>query len=144
MSRTYIPADLRQRVTARAKRCCEYCLIHEDDSYYALQIDHIISEKHGGQTEEDNLALACVVCNRAKGSDIGSTDWRTNTFVRFYNPRTDRWAEHFTLNQVRIVSLTDVARVTERLLQFNVRERLLEREILQAIGRYPPEDAATS
>ena len=40
--------------------------------------------------------------------------------------------------------LTDIARVTERLLQPNVRERLLEREILQAIGRYPPGDATTS
>ena len=119
-------------------------MIHEDDSYYALQIDHIISEKHGGQTEEKNLALACVVCNRAKGSDVGSIDWETGAFVRFYNPRTDRWAEHFALSEVWITPLTDVARVTERLLQLNVRERLLEREVLRAIGRYPPKGAATS
>ena len=144
MSRTYIPADLRQRVVTRANRCCEYCLIHEDDSYYALQIDHVISEKHGGQTEEDGLALACVVCNRTKGSDVGSIDWNPGTFVRFYNPRTDRWASHFDLDGVQIVPLTDVARVTERLLQLNIRERLLEREILQAIGRYPPEGATTT
>ena len=144
MSKTYIPVDLRQRVLAKANRCCEYCLIHEDDSYYAMQIDHIISEKHGGRTEEDNLALACVVCNRAKGSDIGSIDWKTEAFARFYNPRVDLWAEHFELDQVKIMPLTDIARVTERLLQFNVRERLLEREVLQAIGRYPPKDATTS
>ena len=108
MSRTYIPADLRQHVIFRARKCCEYCLIHEDDSYYALQIDHIISEKHGGQTEEDNLALACVVCNRAKGSDIGSIDWKTEAFTRFYNPRPDRWAEHFALSEVRIMSLVSL------------------------------------
>ncbi len=141
MSKTYVPADLRQRVSARASRCCEYCLIHEDDSYYAVQVDHIISEKRGGRTEEDNLALACVVCNRAKGSGVGSIDWHTNTFVRFYNPRTDRWTSHFNLDGVQIIPLTDIARVTERLLQFNIRERLLEREILQMIGRYPPEGA---
>ena len=87
MSRTYIPAELRQRVTARAKRCCEYCLIHEDDSYYALQVDH------------------------------------------------------FNLDGVQIIPLTNMARVTERLLQLNIRERLLEREILQIIGCYPPEGA---
>ena len=138
MSKTYIPADLRQQVTQRAERCCEYCLIHEDDSYYTLQIDHVVSEKHGGHTQEDNLALACAVCNRTKGSDVGSVDWETGAFMRFYNPRTDRWREHFDLDEARITPLTDIARVTERLLQLNVRERLLEREILRAIGRYPP------
>ena len=144
MSKTHIPADLRQYVVARARRCCEYCLIHEDDSYYAMQIDHIISEKHGGETEEDNLALACIVCNRTKGSDVGSIDWRTDAFVRFYNPRTDRWTSHFDLNGAQIVPLTDVARVTERLLQLNVRERLLEREALRVVGRYPLGGATTS
>ena len=92
---------------------------------------------------KDNLALACIVCNRAKGSDVGSIDWDTGVFVRFYNPRTDRWAEHFNLDGVQIMPLTDVARVTARLLQFNVQERLLEREVLQAVGHYPPGDAMT-
>ena len=142
MSKTYISAELRQRVAARAKNCCEYCLIHEDDGYYTLQIDHVISEKHGGQTEADNLALACVMCNRAKGSDVGSIDLHTGAFVRFYNPRIDSWTDHFDLDEARIVPMTDVARVTERLLQFNVRERLLEREILRTIGRYPLEGGA--
>ncbi len=144
MSKAYISADLRQYVADRARKCCEYCLIHEDDSYYALQIDHIISEKHGGATEEDNLALACIVCNRAKGSDVGSIDRRTDAFVRFYNPREDRWMSHFDLSGVHIAPLTDVARVTERLLQLNIRERLLEREALQALGRYPAEGTTIS
>jgi hypothetical protein len=34
--------------------------------------DHIIAEKHGGVTDADNLAYACVVCSTAKGSDLGS------------------------------------------------------------------------
>ena len=139
MSKAYIPAELRQHVVVRARRCCEYCLLFEDDSYYALQIDHIISEKHGGETQEANLALACAFCNRAKGSDIGSVDPQTEAFVRFYNPRTDRWTEHFELDGARIAPLTDIARVTERLLQLNLRERLLERESLRGVGRYPPE-----
>ena len=61
--------------------------------------------------------------------------------MRFYNPRTDRWGEHFALDGARIAPLTDIARVTERLLQLNLRERLLERESLRAVGRYPPEGA---
>jgi hypothetical protein len=38
------------------------------------QVDHIIAEKHGGQTLAENLALSCSLCNQAKGSDIASID----------------------------------------------------------------------
>ena len=27
---------------------CEYCLIHEDDTVFGCEVDHIISTKHGG------------------------------------------------------------------------------------------------
>ncbi len=39
---------LRIEVAERANRRCEYCLIHEEDVGFPLQIDHIISRKHGG------------------------------------------------------------------------------------------------
>lgn len=48
MSKTYISPELRQQVAERANHRCEYCLIHEDDTYLVCQVDHIISEKHGG------------------------------------------------------------------------------------------------
>jgi 5-methylcytosine-specific restriction endonuclease McrA len=72
MSDTYISAELRRLVTSRAGQICEYCFIHEDDTLYGGEVDHIISEKHDGATTEDNLALACFFCNRRKGSDLGS------------------------------------------------------------------------
>lgn len=97
----------------------------------------IISEKHGGPTEAQNLALACTFCNRYKGSDIGSIVWSTNTFVRFFNPRTDHWADHFVLNGITITALTDIGEVTARILEFNNNDRLLERQNLQAVDRYP-------
>lgn len=97
MSVTYIPAELRRQVVARAGELCEYCLIAEDDTFYGCEVDHIISEKHGGRTDFENLALACVCCNQAKGSDIGSIRWESQEFVRFFNPRTDCWADHFEL-----------------------------------------------
>lgn len=58
MSSTHIPAEVRRAVVARAQGLCEYCLIHEVDTYFGCQVDHIISEKHGGATELENLALA--------------------------------------------------------------------------------------
>jgi 5-methylcytosine-specific restriction endonuclease McrA len=64
MSKSYILAEVRALVRERAKRCCEYCLVHEDDVYFGCQVDHIISKKHGGKTEADNLAYAGIFCNR--------------------------------------------------------------------------------
>jgi hypothetical protein len=134
---SYINAALRRLVAIRADSLCEYCLIHEEDAFFGCEVDHIISEKHGGQTEADNLAYACAFCNRAKGSDIGSIVQRTGSFVRFFNPRTDSWADHFAFDGVTVVSLSDIGEVTARILDFNDNERLFERQTLQAIGRYP-------
>lgn len=72
MERPYISQELRRLVTARAEHLCEYGLIHEQDTAFGCAVDHIISLKHGGTTDADNLAYACVFCNRFKGSDIGS------------------------------------------------------------------------
>ena len=85
-------------VAARAQLCCEYCLIHEDDTEFGCQIEHVIAEKHEGPTLEHNLAYACVFCNRYKGSDIASIHQPSGQLVRLFNPRTDVWSEHFSLN----------------------------------------------
>ena len=89
MSHSYINVELRKLVASRAELLCEYCLIHEDDTFYGCQVDHIISEKHGGLTIADNLAYACTFCNRYKGSDVGSIVLPTGEFSRFFNPRID-------------------------------------------------------
>jgi hypothetical protein len=141
MSLTYIPAELRRLVVARSGGLCEYCLIAEDDTVFGCQVDHIISEKHGGPTSAENLAYACAFCNRAKGSDVGSIDWATGNFVRFFNPRSDRWADHFTLSGVRFVPRTVIGEVTARIFELNSRERLLERQALQLAKRYPSPEA---
>ena len=133
---SYVSAALRRVVAARADALCEYCLIHEDDTVFGCEVDHVISEKHGGTTEADNLAYACAFCNRAKGS-IGSVLRRTGAYVRFFHPRLDRWTEHFGLDGVTITALSDVGEVTRRILAFNTDERLLERQILREVGRYP-------
>ena len=137
MSVTYIGAKRRRLVVARAEGLCEYCLIAEADTFYGCQVDHIISEKHGGPTHEDNLSVACMCCNQAKGSDVGSIHWESGQFVRFFNPRTDRWADHFVLTGSRIEGVTEIGAVTARILGFNSVERLLERQTLQMMNRYP-------
>ena len=42
-----------------------------------------------------------------------------------------------TLDGVTIVALADIGEVTSRLLDFNNSDRLLERQVLRDVGRYP-------
>jgi HNH endonuclease len=138
LSAGYVGADLRRLVAARAERLCEYCLIHEDDTFYGCEVDHIISEKHGGPTQEDNLAYACLFCNRFKGSDIASLEPGTDRLVRLFNPRLDLWTEHFVLEDgVTILPRTSIGEATVRLLGLNHGDRLAERQAMQQVGRYP-------
>ena len=140
MSVTYISAALRRLVIVRADNLCEYCLLHEDDTFFGCEVDHIISEKHAGETTQANLAYACFVCNRNKGSDIGSLKPGLRDLVRFYHPRLDRWHEHFQLDTsdgITIVPVSNIGEATARIFGFNSDERLLERQALQAAGRYP-------
>jgi len=131
----WISAELRQTIADRANQLCEYCLIAEANAFYGCEVDHIISLKHGGSSDLDNLAYACAVCNRAKGSDIGSISM-TGEFTRFFNPRTDHWAEHFRLDGATIQPLTPIGEVTTRIFGFNDTTRLHEREEMIRFGIY--------
>jgi HNH endonuclease len=132
MSKTYVSASLRRIVSNRAKGCCEYCLISEALALSSHQVDHIIAEKHSGETIESNLALSCSICNKYKGSDIASIDPETGEVVRLYNPRKDQWKDHFQLQTDSgiIHPLSAIGRVTVRLLQVNRTECLTERKLL--------------
>ena len=129
MSVTYISTVLRNSVYERAQGLCEYCLIDEEISFAKHQIDHIIAEKHGGETVEENLALSCAVCNKYKGSDIASIDNETGAIVPLFNPRMDVWSEHFRIENGIFIGLTPNARATIRLLQINNAARIEERQI---------------
>jgi hypothetical protein len=139
VSRSYVSPELRRAVARRADGICEYCLIHGDDTFFGCEVDHVISEKHGGPTEPDNLAFACYACNRRKGSDIGSVVPESGAFTRFFNPRLDRWADHFALTDeaLLIEPRSEIGTVTARILGLNDLDRQLEREALHAAGRYP-------
>ncbi|MCB1122916.1 MAG: HNH endonuclease [Verrucomicrobiae bacterium] len=139
----YIPEKYRTIARERAAGLCEYCLFHESHAYFPFEIDHIISLKHGGETEPDNLALACFFCNRNKGSDIGSVLLPSREFIRFFNPRVDRWPEHFQLEEAFIQPLTPIGEATAKILDFNHADRIIERQMLLAAGRFPHPEAKT-
>lgn len=128
MSNTYIPTELRRLAIERAGKCCEYCQQPAGLSFLlSHELDHVIAEKHGGETVIENLAYACWRCNRHKGTDLGSFDPLTNLFSFLFNPRTQSWAAHFAFENATIVGLTAEGRTTIKLLQLNNRERMAER-----------------
>ena len=82
----YVSEALRRLVSTRAEHLCEYCLIAIADTFFGGEVDHLVSVKHGGATEAENLAYTCQPCNRNKGSDLGSIYWPSSkwcgSFIR--------------------------------------------------------------
>ncbi|HLU12255.1 MAG TPA: HNH endonuclease [Oceanobacillus sp.] len=134
---TYISAALRREVRDRAGNCCEYCRVHEEFRLFPYEVDHIIAEKHRGETVSDNLCYSCYLCNGHKGSDIASIDPLTGELAALFHPRRHIWTDHFRLNGGVIEPLTPEGRVTVHILQLNTEGRVKEREGLLRMGRYP-------
>ena len=132
-----VSTTLRRLVFDRANGCCEYCLLAQNVAAYKHEPDHIIPRQHDGETTSDNLALACARCNRYKGYNIGSYDPETGELVAFYNPRRQKWSDHFQLVESIITLLTPDGRVTAKMLHFNDLDRIEERERLIAVNLYP-------
>ncbi len=61
---------------------------------------------------------------------------KTGEAVRLFNPRRDRWTEHFRNDADWIEPLTEIGAATVRLLRLNAADRVVERRILRA-RRYP-------
>ncbi len=141
MSRYYLSLELRNLVARRADYLCEYCLISETVRSTSHQFDHIISIKHGGNTSAENLAYACLYCNLNKGTDLGSISRQSGELTRFFNPRTDKWSDHFFLRDARIEPLTNLGEVTVRILKLNDQDRILERQLLIYVNQYPSPEA---
>src|SRR5216683_1189554 len=105
---TCVTAELRRLVTTRAGICCEYCRLSQDDGSFTFHCEHVIAEKHGGETIEANLCLSCPECNAFKGSDIASFDRVAGKQILtpLFNPRTQKWEDHMRLNGSVIEALT--------------------------------------
>ena len=81
--------DTIRRVRERAAGRCEYCLLASGLYPGPFQVDHIIAKQHGGTDTVDNLALACMHCNRYKGPNIAGIDSETGVLTPLFNPRID-------------------------------------------------------
>lgn len=136
MSR-YISAKHRKYVQERANNTCEYCKVPDMFSFIGYEIDHIISIKHGGVNEVENLAWACALRNMFKGTDVGTLLPPANEFVRLFNPRIDDWNMHFKVDASLILPNTSIGKATVKILQLNHIDRLLERQMLADADLFP-------
>lgn len=142
MSRSYIPRTLRARVSARARYRCGYCLTAEAIVGTPMEIDHLVPESLGGPTEEDNLWLACSLCNEHKGNRVAAPDPLTGELVRLFDGRHDSWRGHFawTPEGDRIRGLTATGRTTILALELNRPSLVIARRARVAVGCHPPSD----
>lgn len=129
---------LRDDVTSRANKRCEYCQYPQEFSDSPLEIEHIVPRSADGPTEFNNLALACSHCNRHKATRQAGTDPLTGKDVRLFNPRIDDWIIHFLLNRGtgEIEGKTPIGRVTVEVLRMNDEQPIGARRLLMEIGVY--------
>ena len=133
-----IPAALRRLVIQRADSRCEYCGISQAGQVATFHVDHVVPSVAGGETSEENLALACVSCSLRKGARQAIKDPITGDSVSVFNPRQQSWKEHFTWHDVQILGLTATGRATVSLLNLNRPTMLAIRSEEALLGRHPP------
>jgi len=109
---------------------------------YEMDIDHLIPEALGGKTVEENLWLACNRCNKQKGDRVNAADPQTGALVPLFNPRTQKWNEHFAWSDSgeQIIGLTPVGRATVEALHLNREVLAHARRVWVAVGLHPPKD----
>jgi HNH endonuclease len=117
-------AATRDLVRRRAGNRCEYYLLDQTNSSVTHHIEHIVAKQHGGSSQPENLALACHRCNLHKGPNLTGVDPITGETARLFNPRMDRWVEHFAWRGVWIEGLTPSGRATVQLLAMNDARRV--------------------
>jgi hypothetical protein len=121
MSPGHVAKSLRDKVAKAAKYRCGYCLSSTAVVGAPMELDHLVPESVGGLTEEENLWLACSLCNDHKSDRVGAPDPVTGEVVRLFNPRHQDWNEHFRWTDAgdRIVGLTATGRATVVALNLN-------------------------
>ncbi len=135
-----ISETTRRRLREQAGNRCEYCLSHQDYVMGRLQIDHVQPIAKGGSDAEDNLCLACELCNQHKWAKTHGMDPQTGQHIALFNPRRQSWIEHFAWSPdgTEIVGLTACGRVTVIALNLNNELAVTVRRNWIKAGWHPP------
>jgi hypothetical protein len=142
MSTGFISEEVRQRIREAAGDRCGYCLSAQEYVWGTLEIEHIIPRALGGSDEELNLWLSCGMCNRHKGPQVEGLDPESGQPASLFNPRTQKWSEHFRWDAagIQIIGLTAIGRATVAALKLNNELALIVRRNWVQAGWHPPKD----
>jgi hypothetical protein len=140
VSRTRIGRRLRSQVLADAGGRCGYCRSSEEITGTPLEIEHLVPEARGGPTRRSNLWAACRQCNALKSDHVDASDPATSTSVPLFDPRHQRWTEHFVWSDAgaRIVGRTPTGRATVDALMLNRPLLVRARRRWIIAGWHPP------
>jgi hypothetical protein len=135
-----ISKRLRDRIRRQADDRCGYCLSPQKLVLGQLEIEHLLPRALGGKDDEDNLWLACRMCNGYKGKQIKAIDPQTEQPAALFNPRKQKWSEHFMWSEdgSMIIGLTPTGRATVEALQLNNPLALVVRLEWVSAGWHPP------
>ncbi|MBD2005524.1 MULTISPECIES: HNH endonuclease [Cyanophyceae] len=135
-----ISDEVRERVRAQAGDRCGYCRSLQKYVLGILEIDHLIPTAKGGTDDEDNLWLACRLCNSYKGTQTHGRDPVTGRRIRLFNPRHQKWSRHFTWSEdgTQIIGKTICGRATVVAFQLNNIIAVMVRREWVAAGWHPP------
>lgn len=126
----------RSIVRERAGDRCEYCRIPQTLTSLPHTLDHIRARKHRGPSDAANLCWSCAQCNAAKGPNVAGHDPATDQLVALFNPRADRWDDHFAWSGALLTGRTAVGRATIDVLRINDANRTAHRAMLMRAGLY--------
>jgi hypothetical protein len=134
-----IPESLKERVFAAAKQRCGYCRMPAELIYGFINVDHIYPKALGGTDDEQNLWVACSLCNTYKADNAEGIDPITHQKLELFNPRTQVWSEHFehSADQAVILGKSPCGRATIATLQINRPKSILFRQMMVSLGKYP-------
>lgn len=142
MNRPYVSAQVAAQVRADAGHRCGYCQSDERLTGSLLSIEHILPIAAGGLTERANLWRSCRECNERKGAQVQARDPETGIFVTLYNPRTQRWGDHFRWSEdgLLIIGVTPTGRATIIAVDLNRPHQIVARQRWTLVGWHPPEE----
>jgi hypothetical protein len=137
----YVPPGFRQQVRELFSGCCAYCRTPEDLTVATFEVEHIVPRSAGGETELNNLCLACPTCNRCKADRTTAIEPGTQQDTPLYQPRHEDWSDHFAWNDdaTEIVPLTAIGRATVAALRMNRPQLARLRRMWAAMGEHPRE-----
>jgi hypothetical protein len=126
-------------VAERAGCRCEYCHAPEAIFNFPFEVEHVVPTSQQGSDDDLNLALACRACNLRKSDHLSSHDDVTGVEAPLFNPRQDRWAEHFQVETetAEILGCTPIGRATVARLQMNTPMQLEARRQWMRLGLFP-------